>query len=683
MIRLATDVGGTFTDLVAFDEVSGKISIAKTLTTTDDQSVGVLDTIRQAADDHGLEPRDVGFFVHGGTTVINAITERKGVKTALVTTEGFRDVLEIARGNRPDLYNLQARTPAPFVPRRLRLEVDERLDARGHVLTALNEQDVHAAATVCRRENVEAVAVVFLHSYVDPSHEKRCAALLAELLPGVAISASHQVSRQWREYERSNTTVLNAYVQPIIGRYFDRLEKSLVAQGIACAHYAMQSNGGVATFAQAGRQPLTLVESGPSGGVAGAVSIGAALGERDILHLDVGGTTAKCSLIRDGRPRLAPDYKLEWTRTSPGYPVQIPVVDIVEIGAGGGSIAWLDDLDGLHVGPESAGSTPGPACYGRGGAAPTVTDAKLVIGILDPDSFGNRRMTLDGDLARASFTAIARRLGMKIEDAAAAVVRIAEANMISALKLVTVQRGHDPRDLVLVVTGGAGPMMAAKLGQELRTKATAIPPYPGLFSAWGMLSAAPRADLCQTFFGPGCAETMAGVADRFAHLRDDAAAYFGTSGEAEIAFHHKVEARYKGQEHSVLTDLSTNFQYNEFAAAFHDAHETAYSFHLPDTPIEITNLHLQAVLESSTVSLPTIEDRSAGPDDGRTGERPVYFGDVIGWQTASVIERDRLPIETAVAGPLLIEEATTTTLVLPGQVLRMTEVGILMITESV
>ena len=253
--------------------------------------------------------------------------------------------------------------------------------------------------------------------------------------------------------------------------------------------------------------------------------------------------------------------------------------------------------------------------------------------------------------------------------------------MISALKLVTVQRGHDPRDLVLVVTGGAGPMMAAKLGQELRTKATAIPPYPGLFSAWGMLSAAPRADLCQTFFGPGCAETMAGVADRFAHLRDDAAAYFGTSGEAEIAFHHKVEARYKGQEHSVLTDLSTNFQYNEFAAAFHDAHETAYSFHLPDTPIEITNLHLQAVLESSTVSLPTIEDRSAGPDDGRTGERPVYFGDVIGWQTASVIERDRLPIETPVAGPLLIEEATTTTLVLPGQVLRMTEVGMLIMTH--
>jgi N-methylhydantoinase A len=681
MVRLATDVGGTFTDLVAYDEKTGEISIAKTLTTSDDQSRGVLDTIAQARDAHGLDPTGVGFFVHGGTTVINAITERKGVKTALITTKGFRDVLEIARGNRPDLYNLQARTPEPFVPRRLRLEVEERLDAQGEILVALNKDDIRAAAEVCRREHIEAAAVVFLHSYVNPDHEERCTALLRELLPGVAISPSYQVSRQWREYERSNTTVLNAYVQPIIERYFATMQQSLIAEGITCAPYAMQSNGGVATFAQAGQQPLTLVESGPSGGVAGAVSIGEALGEADILHLDVGGTTAKCSLIRGGRPQLTPDYKLEWSRTSPGYPVQIPVVDIVEIGAGGGSIAWLDDLDGLHVGPESAGSTPGPVCYGRGGNLPTVTDAKLVIGILNPESFGNRRMTLDRDLARESFADIARRLDMKTEDAAAAIVRIAEASMINALKLVTVQRGHDPRDLVLVVSGGAGPMMAAKLGRELRAKATAIPLYPGIFSAWGMLAAKPRADLRQTYFGPADEQTIRSIAsDRFAALRAEAVTYFGLENDAALNFHPKVEARYKGQEHSVLADFALDWNAQRFVAAFHAAHETAYSFNLPDTQIEITNLHLQAELDSKTVRLASISDRSP-VENPKPATRKVYFGADMGWRNSPVLERDHLPINTPLEGPLLIEEATTTTLVLPGQELRVTDVGILAITE--
>lgn len=682
MIRLATDVGGTFTDLVAYDERNGKISVAKTLTTTDDQSTGVLDTLAQAGEASGLDPRDIGFFVHGGTTVINAITERKGVKTALLTTKGFRDVLEIARGNRPDLYNLQARTPPPFVPRHLRLEIDERLNAKGNVLVAMNEQDIRAAAEIFRRENVEAVAVVFLHSYVNPRHEERCAALLETLLPNVAISPSYRVSRQWREYERSNTTVLNAYVQPIIERYLDNLSNALTAQGLTCPLYAMQSNGGVATFSQAGQQPLTLVESGPSGGVAGAVTIGAALGESDILHLDVGGTTAKCSLIRGGRPQLAADYKLEWSRVNPGYPVQIPVVDIVEIGAGGGSIAWLDELDGLHVGPESAGSAPGPACYGHGGDRPTVTDAKLVIGILDPENFGNRRMTLNRELAKASFASLARRLDMDVEQVAAAVVRIAEANMISALKLVTVQRGHDPRDLVLVVTGGAGPMVAAKLGRELRTKATAIPPYPGIFSAWGMLSATPRADLRQTFFGPGNNQTVAAIRDRFSELRQEAASYFGADEDTDLAFHHKLEARYKGQEHSVLTDFVTTWRFDEFAAAFHDAHETAYSFNLPDTAIEITNLHLQAEMPSDTVRLPTLDHSENSPEHCQTGQRKVYFGGEYGWLTTPVLDRDRLPADTALAGPLLVEEATTTTLVLPDQELRMTDVGILLITET-
>ncbi len=461
MVRLATDVGGTFTDLIAYDEETGQITFAKTLTTTEDQSVGVLNTISDACETSSLDLAAVDFFVHGGTTVINAITEWKGVKTALVTTRGFRDVLEIGRGNRPDLYNLKAKTPPPYIPRRYRLEVTERLDGQGNIVTPLVETEVADVADICRDAGVEAIAVVFLHSYIDDRHEVRCADLLRSLLPGVMVSTSSQISQQWREYERTSTAVLNAYVQPVIDQYFRSLESRLTETGIDCPLYAMQSNGGVATFENVRLQPLTLVESGPSGGIAGAVRIGQAIGAPDVLSLDVGGTTAKCSLIRNGRPQIASEYKLEWSRFSPGYTVQVPVVDIVEIGAGGGSIAWMDEAGHLHVGPESAGSTPGPVCYGRGGVSPTITDAKLVIGILDPENFANGQMALDVASARIAFQPIANALKCSVEEAASAVISIAEANMINALKLVTVQRGHDPRDLSLVVTGGAGPLLAA------------------------------------------------------------------------------------------------------------------------------------------------------------------------------------------------------------------------------
>ena len=427
VMRLATDVGGTFTDLVAYDEQTGDIVIAKALTTPDDQSNGVMHCIEAATARDGLDTRAVSFFVHGGTTVINAITERTGVRTALVTTRGFRDVLEIGRGNRPDLYNLQARTPPPYVPRRWRFEISERLDASGEIITALDEQNVRQVAAQCLDAGIKAVAVVFLHSYINPAHEIRCVELLEKLMPDVRISPSHKVSRQWREYERSSTAVLNAYVSPIIERYFASLELSLRDCGITGTHYAMQSSGGVASFAQAVEQPLTLVESGPSGGVAGAVRIGADVGEHDILHLDVGGTTAKCSLILAGRPQLTPEYRLERTRLSPGYPVQIPVIDIVEIGAGGGSIAWLDERSRIRVGPRSAGSIPGPACYGRGGTQPTLTDAKLIVGILDPQRFANGEMQLSADAARAAFEPLAAAFDGSIDRAASAVIRIAES----------------------------------------------------------------------------------------------------------------------------------------------------------------------------------------------------------------------------------------------------------------
>lgn len=682
MIRLATDVGGTFTDLVGYDERSGELFTAKSLTTVKNQSRGVLNAIASAEETCGLRTRDVTFFAHGGTTVINAITERKGVRTALVTTAGFRDVLEIGRGNRPDLYNLQFRSPEPFVPREFRFEVRERLDASGKVIVPLELDDLRPIIARCAAEKIEAIAVLFLHSYANPEHEILCAGILADALPEVTVCASHAVSRQWREYERSNTAVLNAYVQPIIQYYFERLEEALMRRGLTCPYYAMQSNGGISTFDQAVGSPLTLVESGPAGGVAGAARIGDALGESEVLSLDVGGTTAKCSLIHGGRPTLNVDYKLEHTRILPGHPVQVPVVDIVEIGSGGGSIARIDDRGALRVGPESAGSTPGPACYGHGGKKPTLSDAILTLGIFDPANFAGGSLHLDKQKAADAIATVAAPLGMSIEEAALAIVDIAHASMINALKLVTVQRGHDPRDAVFVVSGGAGPALATRLGRDLSVKAIVIPPHPGIFSAWGMLAAEPRADFRGTWFTPLTDEALKELANRFDGLEGEAVDYFAKGQDADIRFTYQVEARYRGQEHGVFAQFDRMDDNRSFAERFHAAHERAYSFRLPDAGIEITTLHLEAVLNGPVISLPLLPATSNGIEVAMTGRRKVYFGASLGWVSCPVYERSLLGPGQSIEGPMIIEESTATTLVQGGQTMDVTDTGILIIREN-
>lgn len=682
MIRLATDVGGTFTDLVGYDERTGEVFTAKSLTTTHDQSEGVLSAIDMSEKKDGLRVRDVTFFAHGGTTVINAITERKGAKTALITTAGFRDVLEIGRGNRPDLYNLQFHSPEPFVPRHLRFEVRERMDASGRVVEPLNLKDLSPIIRACEAEDVDAVAILFLHSYANPEHEAICADILADALPFATICPSHQVSRQWREYERSNTTVLNAYVQPIIRHYFERLEDSLTGRNLTCPYYAMQSNGGISSFDQVTQSPLTLVESGPAGGVAGAARIGAELGESEILSFDVGGTTAKCSLIHDNRPTLNAEYKLEHTRIQPGYPVQVPVVDIVEIGAGGGSIAWIDERGALRVGPESAGSNPGPACYGRGGEKPTLSDALLTLGIFDPATFAGGTMVLDKEKAAKAIALIAGPLKLSVEDAAQAIIEIAHATMINALKLVTVQRGHDPRDASLLISGGAGPALASHLARELQVKSTIVPLHPGIFSAWGMLAAEPRADFRETWFSQLEGNALEKAQARFSEMEQQAIAYFSAGCDAEIHFNYQIEARYKGQEHGVFAGFAEGFSIEHFRQSFHEVHERAYSFRLPEAEIELTTLHLEAVLKGRTISLSKLKGDGLTVEGAQTGVRDVYFGHQHGWLSCPVYDRVRLPLGQILAGPLLIEETTATTLVLDGQNVTVTDTGILLIREQ-
>jgi len=681
MGRLASDIGGTFTDLVYFDDETGQLKVEKSLTTPKDLTQGVEDTIRLAQ----VEPEKIDFFVHGGTTVINAITERKGAKTALVTTAGFRDVLEIARGNRPDLYNLNFEKPVPFVPRRLRFEVRERMDAAGNEVEPLMLGDLDAVIERCLVEGVEAVAVQLLHSYAAPQHEAACAAYLRDKMPGVAVTASCEITREWREYERANTAVLNAYVQPIVQRYFASLESSLGGQGIDCPFAAMQSNGGSTSFAWAKAHPITLVESGPSAGVNGAALVAELCGEEDAIYLDIGGTTAKCSVIEGAQVKVTTDYKLEWTRINPGYPVKVPVVDIVEIGTGGGSIAWFDKAGTLKVGPVSAGSDPGPASYGQGGTEPTVTDAKLLTGVLDPDYFAGGRIKLDVDAATRAMQKVADGLACSVEDAAVAVIRLADADMINALKLVSIQRGHDPRDFVLIVGGGGGAMHAAMLGRELGVREIIIPLYPGYFSAWGMLATEPRRDFVQTALGRAEDMTADGLGDLFAGLRKEAEDYFSAQDDAragQLNFEFGIDLRYLGQEHWVTVPAALDgLSVEGILHDFHIAHERAYTFRLDDTPVEFVNFRLTA---TARVPRPEVKPLSA---DGRSeaaaakGRRSVHYGE-DGRHDARIFDRDLLPPGFESAGPMIVEEPSANIIVHPGQVLRVDKLGFLHISTS-
>lgn len=679
MARLACDIGGTFTDLAFFDDASGALVVEKSLTTPRDLTRGIEDAIGLAK----IDTAGISYFVHGGTTVINAITERKGVKTALITTQGFRDVLEIARGNRPDLYNLRFEKPTPFVPRYLRFEVRERVGPEGEVIEPLVLADLDAAIARCKAEGVEAIAIQFLHSYAAPAHEQAAAAYVRERLPGVPVTASHEITREWREYERANTAVLNAYVQPIVLRYFDKLEGSLRGRGIDGSLAVMQSNGGTTSFAWAKEHPITLVESGPSAGVNAAALIARLAEEPNVIYLDIGGTTAKCSLIEDGHIKVTTEYKLEWSRTNPGYPVKVPVVDIVEIGTGGGSIAWFDRAGALKVGPVSAGAEPGPACYGRGGQEPTVTDAKFLTGALDPNYFAGGRIRLDRDASRKAMQKIADGLGCGIEEAAVAVIRVADADMINALKLVSIQRGHDPRDFVLVVGGGGGPMHGAALGRELGVRETIVPRYPGYFSAWGMLVTEPRRDFVQTALTRATDLTIGRIRLLFDSLVAEAEAYFRADEGLKPTDHRYafgIDLRYLGQEHSVTVPLATleGASVEAILADFQGAHERAYSFKLDDTPVEFVNFRLTATASIATPALQPISAEGRSLANARKGTRKVDLGD-DGRVEAAVYARDELPAGAALDGPAIVEEASSTTIVLPGQRLSVDRLGFLRI----
>jgi N-methylhydantoinase A len=668
-LRVATDIGGTFTDLVGFDEQTGELTIGKASTTPDDLPQGVLDAVAAA----GVSPGDVAELVHGTTVVINALTERRGARTALVTTKGFRDVLEIGRGNRPDMYNLVSRKPPPFVPRRHRFEVGERVDRNGVVLRPLELDDLATVVAACRRDQIEAIAVCLLHSYAHPAHEQAVRDALVAALPDVPVTISSEITREWREYERSSTAVLNAYVQPGVERYLGALEQRLHEDSLRGPVRIVQSNGGTTSLRAAKATPIRLVESGPAAGVIGAARVGEQLGEPNVIYLDIGGTTAKCSLIEDGEPKTTTEYRIEWRPDYAGYPIMVLVVDIVEIGAGGGSIAWVDDGGSVRVGPRSAGADPGPASYGRGGERPTVTDAKLAAGVLDPDYFLGGRLRLQARLAEEALRQLAEGLGLAPAELANGIIRLVNANMISALKLVSVRRGHDPRDFVLVAAGGGGAMHAAALGAELQVKRVVVPPNSGVFSAWGMGLAEARADAARTRvfqLSPSTAPELDAV---FAELEGEVTATLVAEGAdgGSVRCERSADMRYRGQEHAVRVAIAGGaVSVDAVEADFHALHRQKYTFDLEGDPVEVVTCHVSGF--GGRVPLPPPPRPAATAAPVAKGRRRVDF-DADGVHEAAVFDRHTLPVGFTAPGPVVVEDETTTALVHPGQTLEVDE----------
>jgi len=677
-MRVASDIGGTFTDLAYLDEGTGRVGMTKVSTTPADFAEAVVGTLRKA----GVDVPKTSFFVHGSTVIINALTERKGAVTGLITTWGFRDVLEIARANRPDIYNMSYTKPKPFVPRYLRREVHERVNYKGEELTPLNEADVRQAVEKILAEGAQAIAVCFLHSYANPSHEIECGEIVNQLAPDIPLTLSHQITQEWREYERTSTAVLNSYVHPLARAYLDHLERDLTAMGMdRRVLHVMQSNGGSATFEAGKRSPVNLVESGPVAGVIGAAHIGNLIGESNVISLDIGGTTAKTSLVENGTPKITTEYKIEQRRDTAGYPILAPTVDIVEIGAGGGSIAWIDRAGALRVGPVSAGAAPGPACYGWGGDQPTVTDANVLAGRINPAYFLGGEIPLNVQRAEAAMRPIADAFQLSIEEAAMGVIRIADANMVNALKLVSVRRGYDPRDFVLIAFGGGGAMHAGALMRELRIKKTLIPTEPAVFSAWGMLMTDLRRDYIRTLITRTDNVNPARLNAIYTELEAQALRDLTAEGvpEGDMDFRRFADMRYAGQEHTVKVRLPAGAiddrAMPDINERFRALHEQTYTFRL-ETPVELVNYHLTAVGRVKKPEFRKLDGRGGVLADARKGARRVNF-DELGFAEAAIYERERLPVGVAVKGPAVVEEPASTTVVFPDQKLTRDEFGFL------
>jgi N-methylhydantoinase A len=658
---VAVDIGGTFTDLVAYDHDSHRVAYAKSPTTYGNFVEGILTCFNKVQ----LPPGSANFVNHGTTLVINSLIQRKGAKAALVTTAGFRDVLEIARGNRPNPFDLHYRRDEPLIPRPLRFEVAERIGSQGEIVTPLDIAALTPLAQTIKTLGIDAVAIFFMNSYANPAHEEQAAATLGALLPDVYITCSTELTREWYEYERASTVAANAYVGPQVTTYIRRLEGDLAGKGFSGSLYMMGSNGGLLSVERTCRQPVGLVESGPIGGCIGAGAYAEALGLTNVIAFDMGGTTAKCALVEDGRFSVDSIYYAGGYVK--GFPIKSSVINIVEVGSGGGSIAWLDPQNRLSVGPQSAGSTPGPACYGNGGLEPTVTDANLVLGRLNPDRFLGGELKLDIAAARKAVQHIAQPLGYSGSDGmtrmADGIVSLATVIMAGAIKKISVEHGLDPREFVLFCYGGGGPLHAGALARELSIPTVVIPPEPGNFSAVGMLLADARLDVSKTFTGRLNDTTGASLKEAFADMEEEARATLVRDFAAsEVLFERYGEMRYVGQSHNIKVPLSDAADPSAIRTSFNRDYKRRYGHADVRANAEFQALHLSAfsrLRRPELKWLPRAQGGRAAPQ-----RRSVYFGGA-GTLDTDIFDRTALPPGFSGQGPALIEEYGSTTLIWP------------------
>jgi len=685
--RVSVDVGGTFTDLVALSEESGDILNIKVPTVPRNPEEGVMTALSRFLDVR--EPSSIKMVGHATTIATNALFGQVDLelpKTALITTKGFRDVVEIGRQRRAEVYNLFFRRPRMLVERRHRYEVEERMGPDGSVLVPLSITDVEEAIKDMEAEGVESLAIGFLNSYANQSHEEEVIRIAGERLPNVHSSASSHISGGYREYERFSTAVVNAALVPIIHTYISQLASDLVASGVGAPLYVMQSNGGMATAKVVSDRPVTIVESGPASGVIAAAWLGELIGRPEVISFDMGGTTAKAGTIRGRVPEVVSEYevagKVHMGRLlkGSGYPVSFPFIDLAECSAGGGTIAWADEGGALNVGPVSAGANPGPACYGAGGKEPTITDANLMLGRLNPQSLLDGGMPVYRQNARVALEHVGNKLEMGVNEVAASVVRIANSIMSKILQIVSVERGFDPRRFALVAFGGAGPMHACPLAEELGIGEIVIPPNPGMFSAMGLLTADIFHDYSRAMVRRTGEVDPAVIDGLFMEMEGEGRETLIAEGVETVAmrFQRQLDLRYLGQSYELAVDVAYPFDSEALALgveAFHRKHKDVYGYATADEPVELVNLRLRAI---GMIPKPQLkENKTSSGSVAQKDQRPVFFEGEEGWVETPIFDRRSLVLGTNISGPSIIEQYDSTTVVYPDWILSVDKHGIL------
>ena len=676
--RVGVDIGGTFTDIVLLDD-DGRIVTKKVSSSVDDYARAIVEGLGEVFGETKLAGHDLSEVLHGTTVASNAILELKGARTGLITTKGFRDVLEIRRIRMPKLYDLLWEKPVTLVERYLRLEVDERVDARGQILKDLDPAEVERALDRLLAEKVDAIAVCLLNSYANPAHEERIAEIVRRKAPGLTLSVSAEVLPEIREYERTSTTVINAYVMPIVKRYLGTLRGGLDSSAVKAPLMIMQSNGGLMTDEAAAARPVHVIESGPAAGVVGAQALSRKIGLGKLVTFDMGGTTAKASIVEDGEVSRATEYQVgggimagSRLLTGAGYLLRVPAIDLAEVGAGGGSLVWIDPGGGLQVGPRSAGASPGPLCYDLGGTEPTVTDANVILGFLNPTQLAGGAVKLNAKRAHESFEAkIARPLGMPIAEAAYGAHVIAASNMMRAIRAVSSERGRDPREYALFAFGGNGPLFAAGMAVQLEMRRIVVPPAPGLFSSFGLLFADVEHHYVRTWRRLVRQIDPAALADVLGRMEAEARAQLGVEGFSGDAVRIKrsADCRYEGQSFELTVPVGSGAVSGTTIASLEEAfgreHERTYGHRAgPEEPVEIVSLRVVGLGIPNRPRVPdTLSVDRTGP--GRAGgSRRVYFGPDLGWRDTPII--DRPDLKTARTGPCIVEEYDATCVVPPG-----------------